>query len=282
MSQEYHVNEFISLKLTSRSTFIYVNEQIFSGCKYLLISIPLESMEDWDHYDSMDEIIAATNRSRGKGMNTEPKAEALTPEEAFIGHCSNLQAWAENGYDYRLLDTRLSIPIIIKIMEGLVKSKEKEKFRRFFHEAVGSIDSYIINSLNNAYTWGKFKFLYRLLFRTKDRYITDEEISGSIALQSLYDKWYERKQIEKAKTKYLRWESKLWGTGRDNLKYRRFLRKIRNHDESTIVSEEMDYLPYLYAKGRFTDGGSISIYLTKDYNMIIRDEKGRYWKKDGY
>ena len=161
------MNEFISLKLSSSSTWIYVNDELFSACKYLLISIPVDSMEDWDHYDSMDEIIAATTRTRNKIRDeVEPKAERLTPEQAFHGHCSNLQAWAENGYDYRLLDTKLSIPIIIGIMKGLLKDREKEKFRRFFHKVINSIDDYVINSLQNAYTHGKFKFFNKILFKT--------------------------------------------------------------------------------------------------------------------
>ena len=273
--QEFRVNEFINLKLVGTRTEIYVNGEYFRQCKYLIVSIPVKEIEEWDHFDSMDEVIRATNKSLGGG---EHHAK-LTPEEAFWGHCSNLQAWATNGYDYRILDTRLSIPIILLILKGLIKEKNKEKFHKFFLEVVKSLDEYIINSRQNAYTYGRFKFFSKILFRTKDRYFTDEEISGSIILKYIYDEFLERSIKQKKQQKYLYHEGKLWGTGRDNLLYRHFLRRVRDHDDRTINSSEMDYLPYLYAKGEFTDCGSISIYRTNKSILVIRDEKGQYWKQ---
>ena len=286
MLQNYIVNEFISLKFNG-STEVFINNEYFRQCRHLLISIPLESMEDWDYYDSMDEIIAATNKSRKDGSRASP----ITREEAFWGHCSNLQAWVESGYNYRLLDTRLSIPIILKIIKGLLKEKNKEKFRRFFMEVVVSLDDYIINSLRNEYTYGRFKFLKGIVCRVRNKYFSDEEISGSIFLKQIYDKYigeYIRKR-EIARDRYSkfgkfeRWEAKLWGTGKENLKHRRFLRRVRDHDESLLVSDEMGYLTYLYSTGKFENCGSIDIYYAEPNNtLIIRDEKGHYWKKSRY
>lgn len=273
--QEFRVNEFINLKLVDTRTEIYVNDEYFRQCKYLIISIPVKEIEEWEHYDSMDEVIRATKKIKGG----EGRAGKLTPEETFWGHCSNLQAWATNGYDYRILDTRLSIPIILLILKSLVKERNKEKFHKFFLEIVKSLDEYIINSRQNEYTYSKFNFLSKIVLRTKDRYFTDEEISGSIILKHVYDRFLERNIREKKQQKYLYHEGKLWGTGRDNLLYRHFLRRVRDHDDSTINSSEMDYLPYLYAKGKFINCGSISIYRTNKSMLVIRDEKGQYWKQ---
>ena len=41
----------------------------------------------------------------------------LSPEVEFHGHCSNLQAWAENHYDTRLLHSNLSFPLLKKLAE---------------------------------------------------------------------------------------------------------------------------------------------------------------------
>ena len=286
MSQDYTVNKFISLKreVASVNTNIYINGKLFNQCKYLLISITPEEIEEWDHFDSMDEVIKATSKSRGGG---EQHADPITPEEAFWGHCSNLQAWVESGYNYRVLDTRLSIPIVLEIIKGLLKEKDKVKFRKFFMEVVVSLDDYVINSVKNAYTQGRFDFLKGVVCRTRNKYFSDEEITGSIVLKYIYDSYideYIRKR-EIARDRYRkvgkfdRWEAKLWGTGRKNLKHRKFLRRIRNHDEDELTSDEIGYLPYLYSTGKFENCGSISIYYVNDERLIIRDENGKYWKK---
>ncbi len=306
--QEFTVNEFISLKLKNSETKIYVNGEYFYHCKYLIISIPVDRLDEWEGYETMDQIIKATGRSEG-----QRKATHLTPQEAFWGHCSNIQAWADNGYDYRLLDTKLSIPIIMDIMKGLVKGKDKEKFKRFFIEVVKSLDDYIINSRINEATYGKFDFLDKIIFRIRDKYFTDEEITGSVALKLIYDKFLPRKLREREQQRISRWERKLWKrtpvvesdlryyvwdkgfynkaeaeaySKKENLQYRRFLRWIRSEDHdvrnTVSVSDEIDYLPYLYAKGKFTNAGSISLYNLKDEKLIIRDEKGNYWLYDEY
>jgi len=281
------VNEFISLKLDNGATDIYINDEHFNQCKYLLISIPLEYAEDFDGYDTMDEIIKATNKNDG-----EKSAKSLTSVEEFQGHCSNIQAWVENHYDYRILDTRLSIPIILEIMKGLLKPVDKERFRKFFLEVVQTLDDYIINSLNNEATWDKYKFLKGIVCRIRNRYFSDEEISGSILLKLIHDRFIEtfirerekRREYNRKKGKFNRWEAKLWGTGKENLKYRKFLRMIRNACElpilraDLIVSNELDYLPYLYFKGMFKEAGNISLCYLRDGTLIIRDEEGNYWK----
>lgn len=306
--QEFNVNEFISLKLDGGSTQIIVNGKDFIHCKYLIITIPTDRIDKWEGYDSMDEIIKATGRGEG-----DRKAAKLTPQEAFWGHCSNLQAWTENGYDYRLLDTKLSIPIIMKIMKRLVKTKDKEKFRKFFIEVVKSLDDYIINSVQNEATYQKFNFLNKILFRIRDKYFTDEEITGSIALKTIYDKFLPRKLKERTHQQMSRWERKIWErtpvvelehryyvgdkefhykesaeahSKKENLEYRRFLRAIRSTSDfvrnKTVVSDEIDYLPYLYAKGKFINAGHISLLNLKNDKLIIRDEKGNYWLDDEY
>ena len=282
--QDYIVNEFISLKLEGSMTEIYINDKPFQHCKYLLISIPSEEREDFDGYDTMDEIIEAAGKE-ADGMATE-----LTIEEEFWGHCSNIQTWVENHYDYRILDTKLSIPIILKIMKSLTKKGGKEKFRNFFMEVVNSLDDYIINSLQNEALYDKFTFLKGMVCRTTKRYFSDAEISGSILLTQVYNRFLEdylierekRREYNRKKGQFNRWEAKLWGTGKVNLKRRKFLRLVRSDDYSVrsqlVVSHETDYLPYLYAKGQFIKAGNISLCYLNDDTLIIRDEEGNYWK----
>ncbi len=46
-----------------------------------------------------------------------PEELGITKEQEFWAHCSNLQAWAENGYDTRLLHSNLSFPLLKKLTE---------------------------------------------------------------------------------------------------------------------------------------------------------------------
>ena len=39
----------------------------------------------------------------------------ISSEEEFTGHCSNIQAWAENGYDTRILHRNLAFPLLKRL-----------------------------------------------------------------------------------------------------------------------------------------------------------------------
>ncbi len=85
-------------------TRIYINNNQFMQCSYLLISIPCNHSND--DFESIDEIVDLySNRN-------ESDTTMLTPDEEFMGHCSNVQAWVENGYDTRVLDSKLSFPLL--------------------------------------------------------------------------------------------------------------------------------------------------------------------------
>ena len=57
------------------------------------------------------------------------------------------------------------------------------------------------------------------------------------------------------------WERKIWGSGKENLEYRKWLRKLRNHEVS-VVSDVLDYIPYLWSKY-----GSPEHYYTKWHDL---------------
>lgn len=101
----FKINKFLSLKLEKKKTNIYVNNKHFGICKHLLIDIPRNEIESFDNINSIDELILR-NRNSTKRMN--PKTE-------FWGHCSNLQAWYENNYDTRLLDSYIAFPLLWKL-----------------------------------------------------------------------------------------------------------------------------------------------------------------------
>ena len=102
---EYIINEYLTLKLEGTKTMIYVNGRRFRQCKYLAFNIPLGKVEEYDSIKSIDDM---EQRDRSEGFHNLQ----IDPEQEFWGHCSNLQAWVENGYDTRLLHRNLAFPLL--------------------------------------------------------------------------------------------------------------------------------------------------------------------------
>ncbi|PIU63656.1 hypothetical protein COS83_00125 [archaeon CG07_land_8_20_14_0_80_38_8] len=111
----FKINDYITLKLEKGKTNIYVKGELFQQCKYLLLQIPTDEVKETKNIDSIDEAAGKySNELEGK----QTVINYISPEEEFRGHCSNLQAWAENDYDTRLLHSNLSFPLLKKLVEA--------------------------------------------------------------------------------------------------------------------------------------------------------------------
>ncbi|MFW9824822.1 MAG: leucine-rich repeat domain-containing protein, partial [Candidatus Thorarchaeota archaeon] len=108
------INKYLKLKLEGGRTNIYVKGRIFQQCMYLMLNIPIERIEDYDEIESIDEAAEYLDRSLEGRQNIHRR---ITPEEEFMGHCSNLQVWAENGYDTRILHRNLAFPLLKRLSE---------------------------------------------------------------------------------------------------------------------------------------------------------------------
>jgi len=125
--REFRVNNHIKLKLEGGRTNIYVNNRVFSQCMYLLLNIPVNRIEDYDEIDSIDEAAEKLDRSM---EGRHGRGSKISPEEEFMGHCSNIQAWAENGYDTRILHRNLAFPLLKRLAavgDPLAKKVFKEE-----------------------------------------------------------------------------------------------------------------------------------------------------------
>ena len=83
--KEFKINEYITLKLEGEKTNIYVKDQLFNQCKFLLLNIPIDKISSFDEIESIDEAVEKLDRSlegRGTGVYEIP------PEVEFWGHCS--------------------------------------------------------------------------------------------------------------------------------------------------------------------------------------------------
>ncbi|MHA1436845.1 MAG: hypothetical protein ACTSPD_04670 [Promethearchaeota archaeon] len=115
LKQEFIVNNFITVKLEDNKTVIYIDGKPFRQCKYLLLNIPIDKISAFEDIESIDEASEKLNTKLEEDIT--PDDLGLSPEEEFWGHCSNLQAWAENDYDTRLLHRSLAFPLLKKLVD---------------------------------------------------------------------------------------------------------------------------------------------------------------------
>ena len=148
--REFKVNEHITLRLEEDKTIIYVDDEPFDQCKYLLLNIPVEEISSFDEIDSVD---AAAERLDHSEEPREGKVQNIPPEVEFWGHCSNMQVWYENNYDTRLLHSNLAFPLLSKLTrlgDSIAKHVFKEEIaKRLIHGTLSTviyllIENYIV------------------------------------------------------------------------------------------------------------------------------------------
>jgi len=91
---------------------------------YLLLNIPVNRIEEYDEIESIDEAAVKLDRSMERNHHKVP------PETEFWGHCSNIQAWADNHYDTRILHRNLAFPLLKALVDAgdpIAKGKFKEE-----------------------------------------------------------------------------------------------------------------------------------------------------------
>ncbi len=113
--KEFKINKFLTLKLEEDKTNIYINERLFEQCKYLMLNIAIDKIESYEEINSIDEAadVLGWTYDGQEGVTYE-----IDPETEFWGHCSNVQVWAEQDYDTRLLHSNLSFPLLAELVKA--------------------------------------------------------------------------------------------------------------------------------------------------------------------
>ncbi len=142
-NKEFVLNEYITLKLEDDQTEIYVKSERFMQCKYLLINIPVKDIRDFDTFDSIDDVADYLGWEENEQIGVERLEDYMLanihPQEELWGHCSNLQAWIESGYDSRIIHSNLAFPLLKRLTEvGDPQAKKKFKDEIGFRFAEGS------------------------------------------------------------------------------------------------------------------------------------------------
>jgi hypothetical protein len=124
--KQFKVNKYITLKLEDHDTFIYVKDERFRQCKFLLLNIVVEEISSFDEIRSIDEIADLLDRFlEPDSLQGVQRSDKISPETEFWGHCSNLQVWAETEYNTRLLHSNLAFPLLKKLTEIGDKTAQK-------------------------------------------------------------------------------------------------------------------------------------------------------------
>jgi hypothetical protein len=149
---KFPINDFLELRLEDGKTNIYVGNELFIQCKYLLINFSASNIEEFERINSIDEAIEKLDKSF-EYLCT--KRDSIPPEVQFWGHCSNLQAWYENKYDSSLIHSNLAFPLLKK----LAKAGDFLAIRVFKEEIAKKFDHGYLNTVRVILYNGYFDFL---------------------------------------------------------------------------------------------------------------------------
>ncbi len=145
-SRKFKINKYLELKLEDDRTNIYVNGKEFRQCKYLLLNIPKDRLEETDEINSIDEAAEVLDHSLERSSMSSVE---ITPDVEFWAHCSNLQVWVENLYDSRLLHSNLAFPLLKALVDAgdqVAKKVFKEEIAERFVRGTSNVKIYLFNN----------------------------------------------------------------------------------------------------------------------------------------
>ena len=91
----------------------------FIQCKFLLFTFDRTNIDDYKEIQSMDEAREILDGSMEYQGRSSFHINIMTE---FWGHCSNLQVWAENDYDTRLLEKTIAFPLLQEFITRIGES----------------------------------------------------------------------------------------------------------------------------------------------------------------
>jgi len=142
---EFVINEFLSLKLENDITMVFVAEEAFHQCKFLLLEIPVNDITSLDEIKSIDE--AAQELGRALEPSDEfSRVDRIPPETEFWGHCSNLQAWYENDYNTKLLHSNIAFPLLKKLTKAgdlAARRVFKDEIAKRYNSGIESVRKFL-------------------------------------------------------------------------------------------------------------------------------------------
>jgi hypothetical protein len=133
----FKINKIVDLRLKHKKTYIYVNNKKFRLCVRLLLDIPVNKFYKNDEIKSVDEAAEVFNQTLLRNIIIDNETQKISrnhdisPEEEFKGHCSNIQAFFENGLNTDILASNIAFPLLKKLVDCGYKPA-----RRVFKEEI--------------------------------------------------------------------------------------------------------------------------------------------------
>ena len=82
--KEFIINKYLSVRLKREETMIYVAEQPFIQCKFLLLNIPITEISTFDEIESIDEAAEKLDEEATKGRSDLSNALKAAYEDTLI------------------------------------------------------------------------------------------------------------------------------------------------------------------------------------------------------
>ncbi|MHA1296285.1 MAG: hypothetical protein ACTSPH_06710 [Promethearchaeota archaeon] len=134
----------MTVKLEGGQTNICIKNKLFRQCSFLILNLPGRELGRFDDINSIDEVVEIINK---KKLGSVLEHYRMDPEVEFFGHCSNLQAWYESGYDTRVLHSNLSFPLLLELVRAgdpLAIRSYKDEIASRFASGSSSVVEYIL------------------------------------------------------------------------------------------------------------------------------------------
>lgn len=115
----FKINNLVDLRLINNRTYIYIDNKRFVQCFNLLFNVAPEKSRSYINIKNMDEA------SQILGVRYSAWFMRISPKEAFMAHCSNIQAFFENELNTDLLHSDIAFPLLKKLVQLGYQPAEK-------------------------------------------------------------------------------------------------------------------------------------------------------------
>ncbi len=144
--KEFVVSKHISIRLEGTEIYIYIDGNRFKQCASLVLNIPIDKIEDFDDIKSIEEAVERLEST--EGWDQLSLEYHISPEEEFFGHCSNIQAWYESGYNSNILHYTLSFSLLQELAkyDSVAKAVLREEVAKRLATGYENVTNYIYES----------------------------------------------------------------------------------------------------------------------------------------
>jgi hypothetical protein len=125
----FKINDLVDLRLIKNETYIYIENKRFIQCLNVLFNVGVDKDNKDENIRTMDEASQIARRRYSQWFTR------ISPEEEFMAHCSNIQAFFENNLNTDLLHSDIAFPLLKKLVSSGYKPAEgvfnKEIIKRY-------------------------------------------------------------------------------------------------------------------------------------------------------